>query len=272
MSFELGWINIAGVLAAAAFARSLWRYQRPLFILGMLLFLLGTARAMKVSAPVYETFEILRYVQFPWRFLSLAALGSAILGGLAFAQMLGRSRSSFRGIAAIAITSAAIVFVLPLLGPRPNFTLPSWALDPAAYRNKRETTTVGEYLPIWAREHEAPRGFENGVKIEGGGRIESARRRAGRIEATLELDGPANIVFQDLYFPGWNVRSNGHEVPFAPQEGTGRIKAQLPAGRHELEARLESTPVRKGSSILSALAAIIFLAGGARRRKLAPPA
>jgi hypothetical protein len=263
MSFELGWVGIACVLVAAAFARSLWRFHRPLFIMGVLFCMVGTARAMKVSAPVYETFELLRYVQFPWRFLSVTALGIAILGGLAYERTFVREGNLLSRISAAVICIAAIVFVFPLLGPRPSFSLPSWALDPEAYRTKRETTTIGEYLPIWAQETEAPRGFENGVKIEGEGRVESARRQAGKIKATLELPAPSKVVFQDLYFPGWKVLANGDEVDLAPEERTGRMSVQLPSGRHELEARLELTGVRMVSGILSASAGALLLAWAA---------
>lgn len=263
MSFELGWVGIACVLAAAAFARSLWRFHRPLFILGALFCIVGIARAMKVSAPVYETVELLRYVQFPWRFLSVAALGIAILGGLAYERTFVRAGNRLSRITAAVICIAAILFVFPLLGPRPSFTLPSWALDPAAYRSKRETTTIGEYLPIWAQEIEAPRGFENGVKIEGEGRVEHAQRRAGRIEATLELQAPSKVVLQDLYFPGWKVLANGGELKVAPEEKTGRLSVELSPGRHELEARLALTPVRLISGILSASTGILLLASAA---------
>ncbi|HET9886284.1 MAG TPA: 6-pyruvoyl-tetrahydropterin synthase-related protein [bacterium] len=267
MSFELGWVGIAGVLAALVFARSLWKSHRALFILGMLLFLVGTARAMKVSAPVYETFAILRYVQFPWRFLSIAALGAAILGGLAFEQLLSRVSSRVQAVAAVLTALAAILFVWPVLGPRPNFALPSWALDPAQYRTKRETTTVGEYLPIWALGQEAPKGFENGVKIEGGGRIVSAERRAGRLDAILELTAPSDILFQDLYFPGWSGRSNGNEIKLFPDETSGHIAAQLSEGRQEVELRLQRTPLRNATLLVSAAAALLFLANIVVRRE-----
>lgn len=260
MSFELGWVGIAAVIAAAAFARSLWKSYRPLFVLGALLFTVGVVRTMKVSAPVYEAVELLRYVQFPWRFLSVAALGTAILGGLAFERVLSRAGNLLQGMVATALCLTAILFVFPLLGPRPNFTLPSWALDPTAYRAKRETTTVGEYLPIWAQVNETPKGFQDGVKVEGSGRIENAQRRAGRIEATVHLQEPAEIVFQDLYFPGWSVRGNGREIPLVPEESTGRMKVQLREGRHHLEARLGMTPVRRLSALISTAVAVVLLA------------
>jgi hypothetical protein len=181
------------------------------------------------------------------------------LGGLAYERIFASAGNLLSRISAAVICIAALLFVFPLLGPKPNFPLPPWALDPAVYRTKRETTTVGEYLPIWAQEIEAPRGFENGVKIEGEGRIESARRKAGKIDATLELEAPGRVVLQDLYFPGWKVLANQGEVRIAPEEKTGRMSVQLPPGRHELEARLTLTPVRKVSGILSASTGILLL-------------
>ncbi len=134
MSFEIGWPAIGGVLLAVIFAGALWRASRTALILGVFLFFGGAARTMEMSRPVYEAVGLLRYVQFPWRFLALVALGGALLGGLGFAHAAARMPARGRGILAALFAAGALAFVFPILGPKPNFPLPPWSLDPSEYR------------------------------------------------------------------------------------------------------------------------------------------
>jgi hypothetical protein len=259
MSFEIGWVGIGCTFLAALFARSLWRSSRALFILGVLLLLMGVARAMKVSEPLYQAVELLRYIQFPWRFLAVVALGVAVLGGLGFDRAFGRAGPWVGGITGSAIIAAAILFVFPLLGPRQNFELPSWALDPSEYQRSPETTTKGEYMPIWVEETQPLKGFENGVKLIGEGRVVRAERRAGFIEATVDSKDQAELVLQDLYFPGWTGQMDGAPLKLEPEPVTGRIRAHLPEGRHDLSFRLQATPLRRVTAVLSTAALIAAL-------------
>lgn len=259
MSFELGWVGLAGVALAALFARPLWREHRSALFLGVFLFFGGAARTTEMSRPVYEAIEWLRAIQFPWRFLSIASLGAALLGGLGLGQLLASRGARSRNAATTFVALAAIGLVAPLLGPKPNFPLPAWSVDPAKFLESRETTTKGEYLPMTATEIERPRGFEGGVKLEGEGRVVRAERRTGRIDADIETSGPAELVLQDLYFPGWTVRVDGERVPVSAEVPSGRMRITIPVRSSRVEARLEPTPVRRVTAALSSLTALLLL-------------
>jgi hypothetical protein len=259
MSFEIGWVGIAGVALAGVFARALWRTSRAALLVGGILFFGGTVRTMEMSRPVYEAVELLRFVQFPWRFLAIVALGSALLGGLGFAHAAALLGPRLRSIFAGAFVAAAIAFVFPILGPKPNHPLPSWALDPAKYRERRETTTVGEYLPIDVESIEPPRGYADGVKLEGGGRVVRAERKTGRYDVEI-APGATAIALQDVYFPGWIARVDGTPVAIEVERPTGRMRIPLPPNARTIEVRLAPTPLRFAAGIVSAMAALAALA------------
>jgi hypothetical protein len=271
MSFEIGYaalvLSLLGLLS--------WRRRsegaQAALLLGACLAGLGLALTTSLGAPVYRLLPMLRFVQFPWRFLGITSLGLALLGAAGTSAILQRARERWRWAAAIALVAAAVLPVSPLLGPKGNFPPPAWALDPATYEQQRETTTKGEYLPRWVAESERPRRFENGVRIDGEGRIEAPERRAGRWTFRVVAEEEVTVVLRELYYPRWRGWLGEHEVRLEPSEGTGRIEFVAPAGRHEFRARFTRTPLRETTGWISGGAALLLGIALLRARRRNPP-
>lgn len=259
MTFEIGWVGLAGVVVALACAPRLWSRHRAMTLLGAFLFFAGVSRTMEISRPVYEAVALLQYVQFPWRFLSLVALGAAILGGLGIDALLHRLQTSSRFVAAAIVTVAAIAFVAPLLGPKSNFTLPAWAVSPEDLTKSRDTTTKGEYLPKGVVAIDVPRGFTEGVKPPAASTLHQAKRRAGRITASLEASAAGHLEIQDVYFPGWTATVNGRPQPIQVAHPSGRMLVPVEIGSNEIEVRLQGTPLRKLTLGVSVVFACVVL-------------
>lgn len=267
MTFELGWVGIAATLLAPLAGRG-DASARRLAAVGALFLAVGVVMTTSLGAPVYRAIPLLRFVQFPWRFLALAALGTAILGGVGIGALVARRSAAVQWTVAGGVTIAAVLLVANILGPKPNTNMPAWAIDPDELRRRPETTTRGEYVPRWVQESERPRGFDGGARAEGDAEIVRGERRAGRWELTVDAAKPAAIVLVDSYYPGWTARAGGETLPVEPQPRTGRVRIEVPAGRREIEVRLEPTPFRAAARILSlvALAAGIVSLGWRRRR------
>lgn len=85
LSMQLGKVYLAGsILAIAISLRRLQDKAVAFFTIGLLfsLFMLLT-----ISAPVWDAFSLLSYIQFPWRYLTYASLFSSILAALAFSRL-----------------------------------------------------------------------------------------------------------------------------------------------------------------------------------------
>ena len=168
---------------------------------------------------------------------------------------------------------AAIALVLPILGPKASGPIPPWAVDPASLAKRRETATgVSEYLPQWAEEPANPRDFEEGVRLVGDGAVLLAERAVGRYDLTVETPGPVTLVLRDLWYPGWEATLDGAPLDLGPRAGTGNLSMTLPAGKHDVQVRLEPTALRQRTRILSALTAVLALSvavGGSIRRRSA---
>jgi hypothetical protein len=268
MTFEIGWVGLGAVLLAPFAWRSAGPPRRLLLAVGALFLGVGVVMTTAAGAPVYDAIGLLRFVQFPWRFLSIVALGVAVLGGTGVGALAERWPPRVQWAGAIGVAVASVLFVAPILGPKPNGPLPAWSLDPAEYRSRGETTTRGEYLPVGVPEQARPRGFVDGVRVDGGATVLAATRRAGRWDLTVEAAAPATLALEDLWYPGWSARVDGRTVPVRSSDRGGHVELEIDAGRHDVVARFEPTPFRRSAQVVSLatlLAGAVTLAATARR-------
>jgi hypothetical protein len=73
------------------------------------------------------------------------------------------------------------------------------------------------------------------------------------LESRWEIASPQTFTaaFNNLYFPGWSVRADGLPVPIRPAPSTGLILADLPAGKHMVTLRLDSTRTEVVGTVIS---------------------
>ncbi len=99
------------------------------------------------------------------------------------------------------------------------------------------------------------------------GRVLAIRRGAEQVEIEAEAAGPALLVVNDAFWPGWTARVDGADVPVLPADVLVRA-VPFPAGRHRLAMRYEPPEVAWGIglSAVGAAVALGLLAIGRRRR------
>jgi len=244
------------------------------------------------SAFVWAHVPLLPMVQFPWRFLSVASLATALIPAAAFSALRTAMRRApaaakpglARSQAPISATIGALVAVglgaliaysaLALLRPEP---LPLSEADITAERlllYEHLTGNVGstvraEYLP----EAAIPRPFTGAALIAGQAhpapsvakgtlttsRLLAAAPTSQAWELAVEGDRPV-VVFQTYYFPGWQATVDGQAVPINPDVANGRIALQLEPGRHQVTLCLEATPLRAAAERVSLAALVAGLA------------
>ncbi len=232
------------------------------------------------SRPVWERVPLLPLVQFPWRFLSLQAVGSSLL----VAYLIPRGR---RG-AWLAAALGLAMLVAMLAGLRPErleihesdvslqrlmwyeyFTanvgttirhdwLPRW-VDPRPYTSEALWSATSSQVSARSEatlEKPAPLALE--------GEVQSAQLLScGPVSELWMLDvasAQALLAFQTYYYPGWEARVDGQGAEVKPVPGLGYIGLRLPQGRHQVRLELGRTRVRVVAEALSLLALILVLA------------
>jgi hypothetical protein len=85
----------------------------------------------------------------------------------------------------------------------------------------------------------------------GTGRVVAARERVGRLEASVELETPAMLVWSRTFFPAWRASVDGTPAPVVAASGH-LVGVPLPPGAHRVEVWWPAGPLVAGL-ILAAL-------------------
>jgi len=231
----------------------------------------STLMITPLSEPLWAHLPLLATTQFPWRFLSIQALFTAILTGAIVPLLAGEPthprQRSIRRI--LGIVLCVMIAASGMLHLRPDRLRIDEDIDwdtlllYETFTGNIGTTIRYEYLPA----NVVPRLYISESVIDGMGAVEvdgDAKVEAVQVKRTptlrrwhVELDrGPARVVFPLHAWPGWRAWIDDVRTPVAPLEGSGRLSLTLPAGEHEVELKLGPTPVRAWSMGLSGLAGL----------------
>jgi hypothetical protein len=133
------------------------------------------------------------------------------------------------------------------------------------------TTSTGEFLPRAARKHPEADTFRpdyeagrppqklDPASLPAGATVKTVSHRAE--SDTLQINTPREFVatLRTLYWPGWQLYLDGKPANFSVVPNTGLIQTTIPAGRHTLTLKLESTPLRTTGLWLTILSAVILI-------------
>lgn len=271
---SLGWVQAALALLAwwplgALLPREIRAYRWALTLAtGMLMGLV-----LPLSLPIWEHISLMRFLQFPWRLLTPAALGLAALAGMGAAIVARRTR---RWVPIF--LAGMMLFALPWLFPLRKISQPDPS-PPDQIRFEVETgllgtTAGGEYLPIWVQELPSPDAllplYEaaapdyiiprlDPASIPAGARALEAAYGLTWARVTVESPEPFRIRFLWYFFPGWYGRLDGRPLPLGPDGPHGLLGADIPAGRHEVVVFFGDTPLRRWAWGISGASGLLFL-------------
>lgn len=284
---ELIW---AGLLAAPIVARGAGRQERRRVAILALAGVLTLAMTTALSAPVWKALPLLRFVQFPFRWLLLVTLVGSLLVGFLAHRLPARGRS----LAVAAATALSLLLVRPLLEPRyafverstlapvfaradgleraaadPGLLAPGSAFGIDALRSHPVTgTSAHDFLP--RRVARPPLAATRAAEpLAPGLEVLEAGWGYPTVRATVRVDAPAPLALHQFDFPGWRVEVDGERRAHRTEPGRGRIVVDLAPGDREVVARFGWTARRAGAAAVSAATALglaIWLALGARRR------
>ena len=203
----------------------------------------------KSSWVLWARLPMLQYIQFPWRFLAIAALGLALL-----IASLGATIEWGRLAGKGWIIAASLLLIAPNLHhiTPPYYT--DW--DPSEWspselaRRGIDTTSLGEYEPRWV-ETAPPYRDEKLSFLSGDGKILVSSIQPVRWTATVATDTDAVVQAEQFYFPGWTVRVNGLQSPIEIEPRGGRMRFSISKGMHNVELTFGSTTPRRLASALS---------------------
>lgn len=302
----LSWVTVVIILLVGGLA--LWRLarRRPLeggpIILFSLLLALGSAfMVTAASLPVWLPLApFLAHLQYPWRFLSLTALGAAGLAACLPAAMAGtpeqertlclraepedaaamRPHRLARRVQLVALTAVTLVLIvqpLPILPAQPLVitAAEAWAPD-RMWREDAEAgqvgaTWTGEFLPLTVQEQRWALGRPKSGAVDGPAAASRPSARLAslgfdRLELDIQTSNPLPVRLHQFHLPAWMARLDGQAVPTYPSGELGLVSADVPGGVHGLAFQFGPTPAWIAAACLAILAAAVWAALAWRER------
>lgn len=222
-----------------------WDISLPVILL-VFMGLLSAFMSHEKSAPVWALISPLVYLQFPWRFLVLSNFFFSLSAGF----MLYHIKAS------TSRTILAVLFVLTFLFSASFFRPLRW-LDlterekfSGTLFDRQMTISIFDYLPTSADTpptSPAPVLPTSSVRESS---ITDYLTTATNISFTFETGRPVTLKLNRLYFPGWEVRVNGKNVPVG-YGSDGNMFINLTPGKFIIDAHLKETPLRLFSDLLT---------------------
>ena len=251
MPFQIGHLHwILSIFLGILLVSKILKTRRiDSFLLSLFYFLLigwfSLFMAHSRSTPIWQAIPPLKFVQFPWRFLTITTLSFSFIAGSVVVFL-----KKYRLLLTSVLVASALVlnwsyFRPEKIGPltdEEKFTGAAWELQ--------QTAGIYDYLPVWARE--APKEpAKIGAEYLKGGRVYGIKQGTNRI--SFKIDGDGGVVrINTFYFPDWKVFVDGSQVPtFINDDKWGRIHLTVRPGEHFVEAKLFDTPVRKIGNLIS---------------------
>ena len=287
LRIPFGWIQLAlAVLGVLAYRRATTREHRATILAAGTATLVLTMMALPISRPLWDHLPLIRFVQFPWRFVGRAILPAALLAGAVLqpSQHAPRARRERMGIQAPRVASllpttlltALLLFTAPLsyrrLCPTPNDLGMN---DVFAYERGTGHIGVdplGAYLPATVIERPAGSPLEaqyaagrvvarfDATSLPQGARLLEARYGPNRAEIALSSPIDFSATYLTFAFPGWRVTVDDRPVEVRPSEPTGLMTFDVPAGEHRILIEFSDSPQRALADGVSLIALMATLA------------
>jgi len=262
MSFSLGMRQI--IICAFNFIlisililrrRLNWRKVKPylFFCLSLCFIVLMT---LPLSQPVYHSVKFLQYLQFPWRWLTLAPICISFLSVWGLSQLKTKK---------ISLTILLIICGLVIF-PSSNHTQAS------NYFHNSDDFYYHLYITSSTLHENTFDGFNRDKAnllrqpyvLERNNHSQEVIQRwdAKQHLYVINSSSPMDIVEHTAYFPGWQVQANGNTVSinFTDEEFPGLINYRLPPGQYQIKTVFtQKTPARIIGNTLSCCGLIIII-------------
>ncbi len=247
------------------------RYTLWLFLLALLAIVMVTP----LSGWIWAHLPLLRFLQFPWRFLGIADL---FLAALLAGSLSLWSRLTWRWAVGLGFVPVLVglFWLFPALQPWPRDLSAADVIRFEAETGAVGTTWTGEYTPVTVPHLPPPETLLPLYRQFGPDPIPRLRRidgvqvtaaQYGLLDAHLDVHSAqgGTLTFAWFYFPGWQTVPT---LPVTP-DANGLLQVGIPPGHHHFHLYFGPTRLRRGADFVSLFSLLLAIGGLflVRRRK-----
>lgn len=218
--------------------------------------------ATESSRQLWAALPTAGLIQFPWRFLALAALPAALLAAAAVEVLPHGLRwpAAALVVALVVVGSTGALRPIDLRVPRDEFSPAGYARFESRER-LAGTTAAAEYLPPSApeRAETSPSAFAliTGQPAPQGPTLPVVAKQAWGLLRLYDVTLPsaARVTLDTLTAPGLNLEVDRRPVTPGVEPRSGLAQIDVPAGRHVVVATMGETSLERAADAVSWIAA-----------------
>lgn len=237
----------------------LTNFFRKNFLIVLTFLGLGFSLLMSLhySHLIWESIGLLRYVQFPWRFLGVSIVFIGLIGGWVISQI-----SLLKKTGNQTIFLGVIIFLIFL---NTRFVKPkSYLIDSNKYYYADESRIQAEmsqvlpdYIPVNLTLNEPPADIFIVSPQNKNDEVTLERNKVQSKKMNLSLSQDSEIQFSVAEFAGWQAYIDNKQVDHIVSD-QGLISVSVPKEASTVELRYKSTTLRKISDSISAFSLMVF--------------
>lgn len=208
------------------------------------------------SVFIWRLIPFFVFIQFPWRWLSIAVFSFSLAGG-AVAILV---KTKFLKITLIALMFLFLVgFNFGFFQEDLWFYLSDVEQFSGSRWEEQIASAVHDFWPIYGEATPTSPAPELPIIVEGEAEAFPGQKWSNKAEYTISVySDEATIQLPIAFFPGWQGAIDGESVKISPSGRYGLIAFQVPKGEHLLSTRFFNTPVRTLGNTISTLALGVF--------------
>jgi hypothetical protein len=229
---------------------------------------------LRFTTPLWNILPKLRFVQFPWRWMSMVALLCACFLALA----ADRKRFAVWFLAFVILTGPLAVLFLEngWWDPDEMPTLEALVADGRGFEGTDEYDPLGDDhqdLPVRAPLAQVLPDDSGGVPKDSG-RIQVLWWTTEEKKIAVNFKQESQIALRVLNYPAWRVEVNGHRIDPQRADNINEMVVPVPAGESLITVRFTRTWDRMAGIVVSLVSLLLLLglwfAGQSAKKREAP--
>ena len=263
MSFQIGFVHIFMTIASIFLVGKFLKKSKTagahvIFFLAIGLITVFFTTAL--SSVLWKILPLIKFVQFPWRFLSIVALVVSFLSGSLFFIIENKTlkRIALPVVAVLIIATNVFYCKAGLYFKKTDNAV----VEHLTARKNRKAPTgsrfFGDYTPVWVGAVPKTLAPQQLLIIQGDATVTDARHKATEHNFTVEADRLSVARFHTLFFPGWEVLVDGVRTDIDPVTSSGLMDFLVPKGEHHIQIKFNNTPLRSKATSVSLFSLLIL--------------
>ncbi len=258
ISFQIGWphwwIVVLSILVFIISIVLRKKFNIKLYLLLLGIFSFSVFMTHIKSVFIWEKIEILKFTQFPWRFLAVSVFSSSLLGAI----FIQNFKDSFKKYLVLILALVTIVLNWSYFKPdKFYFDLTDQDKLSGKLWDLQQKAAILDYLPTGAGEPIEP-APDKPIIRSGQADIKSFKEKSNSWSLDLDVKSNAKLEIPVMDFPNWKVYEKGKEIAHTNDNYVKRISISLSAGTHSVSGKLTDTPLRQISNIISFLSMMVI--------------